>query len=320
MPAQSVQPQPKSPILKKIDDFLSYLEVEKGSSPLTVRNYRHYLRRFAKWMKDRGIRQELEDINNDVVVAYRQYLNRLPGTDGETMARRTQAYHVIALRSFLKWLVKTDHEVMSPDKIDLPKQTERQVQFLSGEEVERLLNAPSLSSVQGKRDKAILETIFSTGLRVSELTKLDRENIDIERKEFGVTGKGGRTRVVFLSTRAAEWIEIYLKARKDHYKPLFIRHSGKTDPSMEDEDMRITPRSVQRMMKKYSRKVKLPFDATPHVLRHSFATDLLMAGADLRSVQEMLGHKNISTTQIYTHVTNKHLKDIHEAFHGRGGK
>lgn len=318
MSAQTANNIDISPLQKKISDFLTYLEVEKGSSPLTIRNYRHYLLRFSKWMKERGIRQELRDINNDVVVAYRQYLNRLPGNEGETMSRRTQAYHVIALRSFLKWLIKTDNDVMSPDKIDLPKQTERQVQFLSGDEVERILNAPTLSNIQGKRDKAILETIFSTGLRVSELTKLNREDIDLERKEFGVTGKGGRTRVVFLSTRAAEWIEIYLKARKDHYKPLFVRHSGKVDPAMEDEDMRITPRSVQRMMKKYSRKVKLPFDATPHVLRHSFATDLLMAGADLRSVQEMLGHKNISTTQIYTHVTNKHLKDVHEAFHGKG--
>ncbi len=201
----------------------------------------------------------------------------------------------------------------------MPKISDRQVKFLSGDQVDRLLNAPSLSTIQGKRDKAILEVFFSTGLRVSELTKLDRDKLDLERREFGIVGKGGKARVVFLSTRAVKWLEDYLKQRADHFKPLFIRHKGKVDPVIPDEKMRLTPRSVQRMIKKYSEKMKLPVDVTPHVLRHSFATDLLMAGADLRSVQEMLGHKNVSTTQIYTHVTHKHLKDIHEAFHGKGG-
>jgi site-specific recombinase XerD len=176
-----------------------------------------------------------------------------------------------------------------------------------------------MSKITGKRNKAILEMLYSTGLRVSELVSLDRDKIDLERREFGVMGKGGKARVVFLSRRAAKWIEKYLKSRKDRFKPLFIRHKGKSGPSVDDEDMRLTPRSVQRMIKKYVKKIKLPVDATPHVLRHSFATDLLMAGADLRSVQEMLGHKNIQTTQIYTHVTHKHLKDIHSAFHGKGG-
>ena len=168
-------------------------------------------------------------------------------------------------------------------------------------------------------DKAILEVLYSTGLRVSELTKLDRDKIDLERREFGIVGKGGRARVVFLSTRAADWVRKYLNSRPDKYKPLFIRHKGKVDPSTPSEKMRLTPRSVQRMLKKYVKKIKLPVDATPHVLRHSFATDLLMAGADIRSVQEMLGHKNIQTTQVYTHVTHKHLKDIHDEFHGKGG-
>ena len=209
---------------------------------------------------------------------------------------------------------------MSPEKIDLPKIAERQVKFLSGEQVDRLLNAPTLSTIQGKRDKAILEVLFSTGLRVSELVKLDRDKVDLDRREFGIIGKGGRARVVFLSTRAADWIIRYLKERADHFRPLFIRHKGKIDPTTSDEKMRLTPRSIQRMIKKYVRKIKLPVDATPHVLRHSFATDLLMAGADLRSVQEMLGHKNISTTQIYTHVTNRQLREIHSAFHGHGSK
>ena len=208
---------------------------------------------------------------------------------------------------------------MSPEKIDLPKVGERQVKFLTGEHVDRLLNAPTLSTINGKRDKAILEVLFSTGLRVSELTKLDRDKIDLQRREFGIIGKGGRARVVFLSTRAAEWVQKYLNNRNDHFKPLFIRHKGKVEPTTPDEKMRLTPRSIQRMVKKYVRKLKLPVDASPHTIRHSFASDLLMAGADLRSVQEMLGHKNVSTTQIYTHITNKQLREVHAAFHGKGG-
>lgn len=312
--------QSYSEIARHVDQFLEYLEIEKGSSPLTVRNYKHYLSRFVNWLGKEGIRQSLEDINPEVVRQYRVYLSRLSdGKDG-SLSRRTQGYHVIALRSFLRWLLKNDKNVMSPDKIDLPKTNERQIKFLSGDQVDRLLNAPSLSTIQGKRDKAILEVLYSTGLRVSELVKLDRDKLDLDRREFGIVGKGGKARVVFLSTRSSEWIEKYLKERKDNYKPLFIRHKGKIGPDQDDESMRLSVRSVQRMIKKYAKKIKLPVEATPHVIRHSFATDLLMAGADLRSVQEMLGHKNVSTTQIYTHVTNKQLRDIHSAFHGKGGK
>jgi site-specific recombinase XerD len=223
------------------------------------------------------------------------------------------------MRSFLKWIIKNDYAVMAPDKIELPKIEERRIEFLNGEQVDRLLNAPSLATIQGKRDKAILEVLFSTGLRVSELVKLNRDTIDLNRREFGIVGKGGRARVVFLSHRAADWLVKYTNERDDHFKPLFIHHKGKSDPTTPDEKMRLTPRSVQRMVKKYSHKMKLPIEATPHKLRHSFASDLLFAGADIRSVQEMLGHKNISTTQIYTHVTNKQLRDVHEAFHGKGG-
>jgi site-specific recombinase XerD len=312
-------PENTSEIDRKIEQFLEYLEIEKGSSPLTIRNYRHYLYRFSDWMKDEGVRQKLKDINKDVVRDYRVHLTKLSDGKGGTLSRKTQGYHVIGLRSFLKWLTKNDYDVMAPEKIDLPKIDERQIKFLTGEQVDRLLNAPSQSTITGKRDKAILEVLYSTGLRVSELVKLDRDKMDLDRREFGIVGKGGKARVVFLSTRAAEWVKKYIGARKDRYKPLFIRHKGKIDPSTPDEKMRLSPRSVQRMIKKYSRKMKLPIDATPHVLRHSFATDLLMAGADIRSVQEMLGHKNIQTTQVYTHVTHKHLRDIHSAFHGKGG-
>ena len=208
---------------------------------------------------------------------------------------------------------------MSPDKIDIPKTSERQIKFLSGEQVDRFLNAPTLSTIYGKRDKAIIELLFSTGLRVSELVSLNIDDINLKRREFGVVGKGGRARVVFLSKRAAKWIERYLVARDDNFEPLFIRHRHIDDPTLDDEDVRLSARSVQRMFKKYRKKLKLPIKVTPHILRHSFATDLLMAGADIRSVQEMLGHKNIQTTQVYTHVTHKHLKDVHEAFHGKGG-
>ena len=323
-------PAKTSELERKINEFLEYLEVEKGSSPLTIRNYKHYLTRFVNWLASKGIHPELHDVNPELVRQYRVYLSRLSagkpqarrasGPERGALSRKTQGYHVIALRSFLRWLIRNDYKVMSPDKIDLPKIDDRQIKFLSGEQVDRLLNAPSLSTVNGKRDKAILEVFYSTGLRVSELVKLDRDKIDLDRREFGIVGKGGKARVVFLSTRAADWVKKYLKARRDHFKPLFIRHKGKIDPTTPDEKMRLTPRSVQRMIKKYARKIRLPVDATPHIIRHSFATDLLMAGADLRSVQEMLGHKNIQTTQIYTHVTRKHLRDIHTAFHGKGGK
>ncbi len=301
-----------SEISKKIDEFLDYLSVEKGCSPLTIRNYKHYLSRLVNWLISNKKQTSIKDINQDTVHNFRAYLAKLG------LGKKTQGYHAIALRSFLKWLIRNDYQVMAPDKIELPKIPDRQVKFLSGEQVDRLLNAPTLSDIQGIRDKAILEVLFSTGLRVSELTGLNIEKIDFERREFGITGKGGRARVVFLSSRASEYLKKYLNERKDHFKPLFIRHKGKIDPTTPDEKMRLSVRSVERAVKKYVRKIKLSVDASVHTLRHSYATDLLVAGADIRSVQEMLGHKNISTTQIYTHVTNKQLHDIHETFHGRG--
>ena len=297
-----------------IEQFLEYLEVEKNSSPLTIRNYRHYLTRFATWLgKQKG--SNLSDVTLENVRQFRVYLSRLE-TNGNLLSRKTQSYHIIALRAFLKWLRKNDHEVLAPEKLDLPKAESRSPSFLNGEQVGRLLNAPTLSTPRGKRDKALLELLFSTGLRVSELVSIDRDKLDLGSREFGIIGKGRRPRVVFVSRRAADWITEYLNSRNDNYRPLFIRFGGKKDVAIQDDKMRLTPRSVQRLIKKYARKVKLSVDVTPHIMRHSFATDLLMAGADIRSVQEMLGHKNIQTTQIYTHITNRRLKEVHDAFHG----
>lgn len=314
-----MQPAPKTELERLIQEFLEHLEVERGVSSLTVRNYSHYLRRFSSWLKKQNSAGQISDVNQESVHNYRLYLSRLISA-GSPLSKKTQAYHMIALRSFLRWLIKTDRRAMSPDKIDLPKQEARSLRFLSGEYVDRLLNAPSLSSIIGRRDKAILEVLFSTGLRVSELVALDRDKANLDQREFGIIGKGGKARVVFLSLRAAQWLKGYLETRRDSYKPLFIRHKGKMDASLTDSQVRLTPRSVQRMVKKYARKVKLPIDVSPHSIRHGFATDLLMAGADLRSVQEMLGHKNISTTQIYTHVTNPRLREVHEKFHGKGSE
>lgn len=304
--------KPTPPLPKLIGDFLDHLRIEKGSSPLTLRNYLHYLTRLVSYLEANKIPPQTSSLSMENIRKYRLYLSKL------NLSQKTQGYHIIAIRSFLKWCNKNDYKVLPAEKLDLPKVKDRHINFLTGEQIDRLLSAPSMSSIIGKRDKAILELLFSTGLRVSELTKLDRDKIDLDRREFGITGKGGRARVVFLSSRAAEWVSLYLAARKDHFTPLFIRHKGKIDPTVEDEKMRLTPRSVQRLVKKYARKVKLPVEVTPHTIRHSHATDLLIAGADLRSVQEMLGHKNVATTQIYTHVTNRQLKKVHEAFHGKG--
>lgn len=308
---------------KLIDEYLEDLQVSRHCSPLTIRNYQHYLNRFYQWLKANFPQVKPEDLNLDIIKKYRIFLARFIGLDGASLSRSTQAYHVIALRSFLRWLIKNDYRTLAPEKIELPRAESRSLKFLTTEQVERLLAQPIVSTPQGLRDKAILEVLFSTGLRVSELVKLNKDQIDLKRREFGVVGKGGRSRVVFLSQRAAKWLGKYLALRNDPWRPLFIRFAGRKpqkiiNTSLKGEEMRLSVRSVQRIVEKYVKKAKLPIKITPHGLRHSFATDLLMAGADLRSVQEMLGHKNIATTQIYTHVTNRQLKQIHEAFHGRG--
>lgn len=308
---------------KLIDEYLEDLQISRHCSPLTIRNYQHYLNRFYQWLKANFPQVKPEGLNLDIIKKYRIFLARFIGLDGVSLSRSTQAYHVIALRSFLRWLIKNDYRTLAPEKIELPKAESRSLKFLTTKQVERLLAQPIVSTPQGLRDKAILEVLFSTGLRVSELVKLNKDQIDLKRREFGVIGKGGRPRVVFLSQRAAKWLGKYLALRNDPWQPLFIRFTGRKpqkiiNTSLKGEEMRLSVRSVQRIVEKYVKKAKLPIKITPHGLRHSFATDLLMAGADLRSVQEMLGHKNIATTQIYTHITNRQLKQIHEAFHGRG--
>ena len=301
-----------------IAEFLEYLEIQKGCSRLTIREYRHYLQRFHNWLLENSPATKPEDINLELIRRYRLYLAHLRTRDSLPLQRITQSYHIVALRAFLRYLlVQRDIPTLSPDKVELPKQSSRSITFLNPEQVERLLSSPQISNVIGLRDRAILETLFSTGLRVSELVNLNRDQVDLKRKEFGVKGKGNKLRVVFLSDTATQWIERYLQSRKDNFKPLFIRHSGKVDIQKSGETMRLTVRSIQNIVAKYAKRSGLPIEVTPHTLRHSFATDLLISGADIRSVQEMLGHESIRTTQVYTHVTNRHLKEVHKAFHSK---
>ena len=294
--------------------FLEYLEIEKGRSALTVRNYEFYLNRFITWAKD----PDPAAINQDDIHNYRLYLNRLESRGEGTLKKTTQNYHLIALRSFLKFLARRDVKTMAPEKIELAKQGTRDVAFLDGSDLQRLLEAPErseLSPIVKARDKAILELFFSTGMRVSELANLKKDQINLTRDEFSVRGKGDKLRVVFLSNQARHALKTYLELRNDDTPFMFVRHDrAKND---EKEATAITPRSIERLVKYYAAAAGIPKKVSPHTLRHSFATDLLMNGADLRSVQAMLGHSSITTTQIYTHVTNQQLKEVHKAFHGK---
>ncbi len=300
-------------------DFLEYCEIDKNLAPGTVENYGYYLRTFQEFMGNRN------DITPEVVREYRIYISRREkpacrqaGPRTGHLARSTQNYFLIAIRAFLKYLAKINYKAMPADQIELGKMSDRAIKFLDKDQLNRLLQTPDVSTDIGLRDRAILEMLFSTGLRVSELCKLDVDKINLENREFGVIGKGGHARVVFLSQVSCHWLEKYLATRgDDRLRPLFIRYKGSKIVDGYGEKMRLSRRSVERLVDKYVRLARLPVQATPHTIRHSFATDLLINGADLRSVQEMLGHKNVSTTQIYTHVTNKQLKEIHEKFHGK---
>jgi site-specific recombinase XerD len=295
-----------------ITDFLEYLEIERNASQKTIQNYDHYLKRFLEFAGD----IKVSDINLNLIRKYRLYLSRF--SDQKTkkpLKRVTQNYFMIALRAFLRYLSKQGIDSLSAEQIELGETEASPIKVLDDDSLRKLLSAPDISSEAGLRDRALMETLFSTGLRVSELASLNKESINLDRREFSVVGKGSKERVVFLSDEAIHWLDIYLKSRKDSFKPLFIRYQGKIDVNPGGELMRLSSRSIERTLEKYVKETGLSIKATPHTLRHSFATDLLINGADIRSVQEMLGHSNIATTQIYTHVTNKHLHDVHKAFH-----
>ncbi len=304
-----------------IEEYLEYLTIERQVSPFTIRNYRFYLLKFAAWLRKFYPEIELPDVTSKLLKTYRVYLAQHKNGKGEYLSPVTQGYYVIALRSMLRYLLRQDYEVVSPERLELPKGKEHSIKFLDFDAVSRMIEAADTTTIQGLRDRVLMETLFSTGLRVSELVSLNKTTINLESREFGVMGKGRKIRVVFLSAVAAQWIERYLRERNDHYGPIFIRHSGKT-PAIDDpkasEKLRLTTRSVQRIIGKYGRLAHLPYSITPHVMRHSFATDLISHGAGLREVQEMLGHKNIATTQIYTHVTNPQLKTVYEKYHSGG--
>jgi site-specific recombinase XerD len=297
-------------------DYLDYLEVERGRSRKTVENYSHYLKRFLNWAKI----EKPPEIDADLIREYRLFLNRVEDKFGRSLKKITQNYHIIALRNFLRYLAKRDIKSLSAEKIELAKQTPRQVDFLEGDELERLLDAPEGAGPRALRDKALLELFFSTGLRVSELCNLNRNSVNMEKGEFSVRGKGEKIRLVFLSGRAKDALKNYLDARKDIDQALFVRYPKSKRPELSAakiKNLRLTPRSVERIVKHYSIKAGITKKVTPHILRHSFATDLLTGGADIRSVQTLLGHSSITTTQIYTHVTDKQLKEVYKAFHGK---
>jgi site-specific recombinase XerD len=287
--------------------FLEYLEIERGRSVKTIENYDRYLSRFFMRMEVKSV----SNITEQKVRDFRLWLNRQPGVSG-SMKRRTQNYYMIALRAFLKFLRKREVEALSPEKIELAKLPERGLDLITNSELDRLLKAPSGDSTQALRDKAILELLFSTGLRVSELCA-QNSDIDLSRDELSVRGKGDKVRVVFLSDSAKNAVRAYLKARKDMDEPLFVAEGKGT----KSKDNRLTPRSIEQLVKKYATKAGITKKVTPHVVRHSFATDLLSNGADIRSVQALLGHASINTTQIYTHVTDAHLREVHKKYHSK---
>lgn len=303
-------------LLTLINRFIEYLEIERNCSRLTIIKYRHYLERLNNFFIEiqKIDKPKLDDINLESIRKFRIYLARQPGLHGD-LKSVTQGYYVIVLRSFLKWAIKNDFVAMSPEKIEVPRNKEHSLKFLNNEQVTRLLNQPLLSTPIGLRDRAILELLFSTGLRVSEMVALNRDQIDLKTREFGIIGKGGHARIVFISKSAAQFIDRYLKSRMDKAKPLFINYLKRNSIIYGENKSRLTCRAIQYLVKKYTHQAKLPVDATPHTLRHSMATDLLRAGADLRSVQELLGHANIATTQIYTHITDSRLREVHDKFH-----
>ena len=307
---------------KLITDFLEELELAKGRSNLTIRNYDFYLRRFSKFLNDNGISSP-EKIDQEIIRKYRLWLNRFRDEIRQTnLKKSTQNYHLIAVRSFLKYLAKRDVPTLAPEKIELAKMPARTVEFLEGSDLDQILEQPlkvDAPTIIKMRDKSILELLFSTGLRVSELASLKRD-LNIEKDEFTILGKGGKNRIVFISQSARHWVKEYLKLRKDNSPWLFIGHDKAAKKRKGEDEIGLTPRSVERIVQKYAKMAGINKKITPHTMRHSFATDLLMNGADIRSVQTLLGHSSITTTQIYTHITNQQLRDVHKSFHGKQRK
>ncbi len=301
-----------------ITEFLEYLEIEKGSSLKTVRNYKFYLDRFVKFAEI----DIPEKITLDKVRRFRLWLNRQTNYKGDTLKKSTQNYHLIAIRNFLKYLARLDIKSLTPEKIELVKLGERIVEFLDHDDLIRFLEAPLKTdnpTIIKNRDKSILEMFFSTGLRVSELASLNQEMVNLKKDEFTVRGKGDKPRIVFMSEAAKKYLKKYLEARTDMSPYLFTRHDKASVRQKQKEDQPLTPRSIERLVQKYAKLAGITKKVTPHTIRHSFATDLLANGADIRSVQAMLGHSSIMTTQIYTHITNRRLKDIHKKFHDKKG-
>lgn len=324
------QPYKSTPIEKNIREFLEYCEIEKNKSLLTIRNYEHYLARFAAFAKAQGLTNP-ESITLDTVRSYRLFLNRLTDENrGTNLKLVTQNYHVIALRAFLKYLAKRDIDTLSAEKIELAKNPAREVEIMTNEEVERIKKAviSEDNELARMRDSAILELLFSSGVRISELVQLKQTQLNFERGEFTVRGKGDKLRLVFMSDEAAKMLRAYLKKRTDNSPALFVSHSqigNSVTKQMEAIGAKsdqhhaagLTARSVQRLVKKYAALAGIMHKVTPHTFRHSFATDLLQNGADIRSVQTLLGHASITTTQIYTHVTNSQLREVHKKFHNK---
>ena len=302
-----------------IGDYIEHLEIEKGRSIKTAENYERYLIRFLDLAGElSGKNDDLKpsDIDAELLRKFRLRLNRVTDEHGAGLEAITQAYHLIALRGFLRYLAKRNIKSLDPTLVELPKITRKQVTFLHYDEVERLLNEIDLTTETGLRDRAIIELLFSGGLRVSEIVKLNRDSINLERREFMIRGKGNKDRPIFISEAAADRVGEYLAARTDSLAPLFLNNSkNQTSPDVSGNFRRLTARSIERIVQKYAKLAGITKHVSPHTLRHSFATDLLMNGADLRSVQAMLGHSDISTTQIYTHVTDPHLKEVHDRFH-----
>lgn len=316
-PSSTQAPPTNTALADRVGRFLEACEIDRNLSPLTIRQYDHYLGHLLAWLtREQPQVADITDISPEVVRRYKLALARHRNEHtGRPLSRASQTYFVVALRSLLRYWALRGLDVLAPDRIELGKAPSRSLKFLDNEQLRRLLEAPDVNDPRGLRDRAILETFFSTGLRLSELAHLDRDHINLKTREFGVIGKGRKPRVVFLSDAAAEWLARYLTTRNDRWKPLFIRMKGKLDPLPGGPGMRMSTRSIERLVQKYVRVAGLGIKATPHTLRHSFATDLLTNGADLRAVQELLGHANLNTTQIYTHVTNPQLRAAHRKFH-----